>query len=123
MHKRTILISLLLIMVIFYCVMNTRMEKFVNGYEIPIVVVCWNNYFFVKNFVNQLKKYKNPIILLDNNSNYQPLLYYYKDIKEELGERIEIRLLEENYGHNVYLTRKEILPDIYILSDPDLEWN
>jgi hypothetical protein len=99
------------------------MESFVNGHEIPVVVICWNNYYFVKNFVHQLKKYKNPIILIDNNSSYQPLLDYYDEIKNELGGRIEVRLLEENYGSNVYLTLKHTLPDIYILSDPDLELN
>lgn len=126
MYKRAIFLSLLFILVIFiveYYGMKPKIEKFTNSYEIPVVVICWNNYFFVKNFVNQLKRYKNPIILLDNNSNYQPLLDYYKDIKKELGERIEIRLLEENYGHLVYMTLKDTLPDIYILSDPDLELN
>jgi hypothetical protein len=91
--------------------------------EIPIVVICWNNYYFVNNFVNQLKRFPNPIILLDNNSNYQPLLDYYKKIKAELKDKIEIRLLKKNYGHTVYKQFKHTLPDIYILSDPDLELN
>jgi len=91
--------------------------------DIPVVVICWNNYFFVKNFVNQLKQFENPIILLDNKSTYQPILDYYKEIKEELKEKIEIRLLEENFGHTVYLKLKDTLPDVYILSDPDLELN
>jgi hypothetical protein len=77
----------------------------------------------VNNFVNQLKRFPNPIILLDNNSNYQPLLDYYKKIKAELKDKIEIRLLKKNYGHTVYKQFKHTLPDIYILSDPDLELN
>ena len=92
-----------------------------NPYDIPIIVICFNNYYFVKNFVNQIKKYKNPIILLDNNSRYKKLLDYYKEIKNDLGDKIDIRLLEQNYGHRVYLTLKNELPNIYILSDPDLE--
>lgn len=95
--------------------------KFTN--MIPIVVICWNNLTFVKNFVKQLKKYNNPIILLDNKSNYSPIFEYYKEIKNELKEKITIHLLDKNYGHKVYLELAEYLPDIYILSDPDLELN
>jgi hypothetical protein len=91
--------------------------------DIPIVIICWNNYFFVKNFINQLKKFSNPIILLDNNSSYKPLLDYYIEIKNELKNKIEIRMLEKNYGHNVYIELSNTLPDIYLLSDPDLELN
>lgn len=90
---------------------------------IPVVVICWNNMTFIKGFVNQLKKYKNPILLLDNKSTYEPLLNYYKEIKDELKDKITIRLLEENYGSEVYTKLKQELPDIYLLSDPDLELN
>jgi len=91
--------------------------------EIPIVVIAYNNLFFVRNFIEQLKKFKNPIILIDNNSTYPPLLEYYRAIKEELGSKIDIRLLNYNYGSGVYMTLKETLPPIFILSDPDLELN
>uniref|UniRef100_A0A6C0B8B7 Glycosyltransferase 2-like domain-containing protein n=1 Tax=viral metagenome TaxID=1070528 RepID=A0A6C0B8B7_9ZZZZ len=97
--------------------------KYSSLKQIPIVVICWNNYYFVKNFINQLKRFPNPIILLDNKSNYKPLLDYYKKIKSELKDKIEIRMLDKNYGHTVYKQLKNILPDIYILSDPDLELN
>jgi len=90
---------------------------------IPIVIISWNNYYFVKHFIEQIKHFNNPIIVLDNNSNYQPLLDYYKDIKLELNEKIDIRLLSENHGHLVYAKLSHELPDIYILSDPDLELN
>jgi hypothetical protein len=91
--------------------------------KIPIVVIAYNNLFFVRNFIDQLKKYENPIILFDNNSTYEPLLQYYKEIKEELGSKIDIRLMDENYGSGVYMTFKHTLPQVFILSDPDLELN
>jgi hypothetical protein len=91
--------------------------------KIPIVLICWNNLTFVRNMVNQIKKYEQPIILLDNNSNYQPLIDYYDEIKNELQDKIEIRRYDTNHGHKVYLKMKDTLPDIYILSDPDLELN
>ena len=61
--------------------------------------------------------------MLDNNSTYPPLLDYYKDIKSELKDKITIKRLNKNYGHTVYLKLKKQLPNIFILSDPDLELN
>ena len=122
---KVIIQFLFLFIFIFYIIYKIfyLKENFDTSYNIPIVVICYNNYFFVKNFVNQIKKYKNPIILLDNNSNYHKLLDYYKEIKNELGNKIDIRIFNENYGHKVYLKLKNELPNIYILSDPDLELN
>ena len=77
----------------------------------------------IKNFVNQIKRLPNPIIILDNKSGYLPIFDYYNELKNELKDKIDIRLLDQNYGHNVYLTLKDTLPNIYILSDPDLELN
>lgn len=91
--------------------------------DIPIVVISWNSLTFVRNFIDQLKKFPNPIIILDNNSHYPPLLEYYDFIEKELGSKINVILLPENYGHLVYLKRHDLLPKIYILSDPDLQLN
>jgi len=43
--------------------------------------------------------------------------------QKNYDELIEIRNLEQNYGHRVYITLKDTLPDVYLLSDPDLELN
>ena len=91
--------------------------------KIPIVVIAYNNLFFVKNFILQIKKYDNPIIVLDNKSTYEPLLEYYKELKEDLGSKIDIRFLDDNYGSGVYKIFRNSLPRIFILSDPDLELN
>jgi len=91
--------------------------------NIPIVVIAYNNLFFIRNFINQLKKYDNPIILFDNKSTYEPLLNYYKEIKGELGSKIDIRLLDKNQGCGVANVYKDSLPSIFILSDPDLQLN
>ena len=69
--------------------------------KIPIVVICWNELTYIKNMVDQLKHYNHPIILLDNHSTYEPLLEYYKEIKKELGNKIERRMLKKNYGCTV----------------------
>lgn len=90
---------------------------------LPIVVIAWNNLFFVRRFIDQLRRLPNPIIVLDNGSEYVPLLDYYTVIKQDLGARIEIRRLGQNYGHKVYQILAHTLPMVYILSDPDLQLN
>ena len=123
----SIILLILLILYIIYIYYNNYKNNNVNNEyftnEIPIVIICWNNYYFVKNFVSQLLKYDNPIIILDNHSDYPELLDYYKEIKTELKDRIDIRMLDKNYGHKVYITLKDTLPNVYILSDPDLQLN
>lgn len=91
--------------------------------DIPIVIISWNSLTFTKKFIEQMKKFSNPIIVLDNKSTFQPLLDYYKEIKEKLKDRIDIRLLDQNYGHEVYKILADKLPKIYLLSDPDIEIN
>lgn len=90
---------------------------------IPIVVIARNNLFFVRNFMNQLKKYENPIIIFDNNSTYAPMFDFYKEIKEEFGSKIDIRQLDINEGCGVASVYKDNLPPVFILSDPDLQLN
>jgi len=127
--NNTIILILLILfgLYILYTFFNHKEEIIdadnIDADNIPIVVICWNNLTFVKNFVNQITKYKNPIILLDNKSDYPALLNYYREIKNELKDKITIKLLDKNYGHRVYLKLRNNLPDIFILSDPDLELN
>lgn len=91
--------------------------------EIPHVIIAWNNLTFVKSFVEQVMELSTKIIILDNNSEYQPLLDYYRHLEEAYGNKFDIRRLDQNYGHRVYTTLKDTLPDIYVLSDPDLLLN
>jgi len=95
----------------------------INPEDIPVVIISWNNLHFLRSFIEQLKPYKNPIIVLDNMSDYPPLLQYYKDVEEDLGARIDIRMLDKNYGHTVYQTLADQLPNVFILSDPDIRFN
>jgi hypothetical protein len=141
MSKRYIkylIIIIIIFIFIYYYNKSKAIEKYTSEYssifeplkklqqngedplKIPIVLICWNNLTFVKGFVDQLKKYKNPIVLLDNNSDYAPMQEYYKNIKDE---QITVVLLDKNYGHTVYEDFKQHFPNIYILSDTDLELN
>ena len=58
--------------------------------QIAICIIAWNNLFFVRRFVDQIRILPNPIIILDNHSSYQPLLEYYHMLKAELKDRQRI---------------------------------
>jgi len=88
--------------------------------QIPIIVIGWNNLFFVRRFIDQIRCLPNPIVILDNNSSYEPLLEYYRTLTDR---RFTIHRLPENYGHEVYKKRADLLPNLYVISDPDLELN
>jgi hypothetical protein len=94
--------------------------------DLTLVIIAWNNLFFVRRFIDQIVKLKipNPILILDNASTYQPLFSYYQELKTGLlKDRIEIWYIAENLGHEVYKKLSSNLPQIYLLSDPDLELN
>jgi len=88
--------------------------------NISVVVIGYNQYTFIKNMVEQLEKFTSDIIVVDNNSNYQPLLDYYRD-------DFKYTLLKKNfnYGYTVYRQKfvQDLVGDFYILTDPDLKFN
>lgn len=89
-----------------------------NIFEIPILINNRNRYTYLKQMVDWLTEagYKN-IIVLDNDSNYQPLLEYYKTAP------VKVIYLKENVGYlslwksGVY---KQFYTDYYVYSDPDV---
>jgi hypothetical protein len=92
--------------------------------SIPVVIIAYNNLTFVRSFVQQLLRITKKIIIIDNNSTYPAILEYYEMIQKELGEQIEVRRKDRNYGFTVvYEQELNTLPDVFVLSDPDLELN
>ncbi len=91
--------------------------------DIPVVVIAWNNLTFVKNFVNQIQHITNKIIIMDNASTYPPMFEYYDALEKQDIDKYEIRRFSTNYGHNVCYLFLDTLPDIFVMSDPDLQLN
>ena len=89
--------------------------------DIPLVIIAWNNLTFVKRFLEQTMHLTQKIIILDNNSEYAPLLEYYTYLEHTYPNKFDIRRLPHNYGHTVYQKLQHTLPGIYVLSDPDLQ--
>ena len=94
--------------------------------QIPIVIVSHNNYKYVRNTLLQLesinKEYLKNIIIMDNNSTDSDTINYLKDLS---GHRIIWK--KTNDGPWITTTINtdiyNILPDKFILTDPDLEFN
>lgn len=91
---------------------------------IPILIICHNNHIYVDNTVKQLikinKDYKGAIIIVNNASTDPNTISYL--------EKCEINIIQnanngpwiaENCNKHIY----DILPDKFILTDPDLQFN
>jgi FkbM family methyltransferase len=91
----------------------------------PIIIISFNNYKYVENTINQLdkinKEYLKHIIILDNNSNDIDTIEYLKNLN------YKIIYNNENNGpwidtfYNIHIYNE--LPEKFILTDPDLEFN
>jgi GT2 family glycosyltransferase len=93
--------------------------------DIPIIIICYNNYRYVQNTLSQLlninKEYYKNIIIINNNSTCLNTIEYLNNVdvrvinnKENLGPWITF-----NNNKHIY----DILPDKFILNDPDLKFN
>ena len=95
--------------------------------SVPILIISYNNYKYVQNTINQILKinpsYQTDIIIIDNNStDYETKLYltkinvnvYYNTININPPPQITPNINEHLYNQ---------LPEKFILTDPDLEFN
>ena len=88
---------------------------------IPVVVICYNNYKYVMNTLAQLEKYGAEIIILNNNSTCENTVQYLKTLHHRVIWRDENRgpWIDPCSNSDIY----DILPDKFIITDPDLEFN
>lgn len=93
--------------------------------NIPILIICYNNYKYIENMLNQLlkinEKYYKNIIILDNLSTCIDTVHFLKNTN------VKVIYNTENAGpHITAYNNKHIydsLPDKFILTDPDLQFN
>ena len=91
---------------------------------IPIYIICYNNGFYVENTIKQLKLKNIPdeqIIIINNNSNGPETI----NILKILSEIYKIINFDTNHGHRVWVHHNiwNNLPEYFIITDPDLEYN
>ncbi len=91
---------------------------------IPIIIPSYNQLTYLRNLINWWHFYypENEIIILDNGSDYGPLLQYYKDFDTTISATIIM------YSENICAKNlKEFIEtsikgkyDYYVISDPDI---
>lgn len=86
---------------------------------IKALIINYNRLILPRNMADYLSECEITPIIIDNCSDYPPLLEYYKTCKHEVYHA------DRNYGHNVIwkldlLTKLNITGD-YIISDSDLD--
>jgi hypothetical protein len=92
--------------------------------NVPILIISFNNPTYTTMMVNQLLHMGcTNIIIYDNMSSSNGMLECLNGLSVING--VKVQRLEKNYGPRVF-TRDEIfvsLPDIFVVTDPDLEFN
>lgn len=92
-----------------------------NPLSIPIIIISFNQLFYLKPLVDFLlnRGFEN-IIIVDNKSTYPPLLNYFDEIKR----RVTIEYMDDNYGHKVFFENKNLQKKYgkgyYVITDADI---
>jgi hypothetical protein len=92
-----------------------------NYKSIPVIIISFNQLFYLKQLIDFLKKcrYSN-IVIIDNNSTYEPLLDYFQTIESS----VTLHRLNENLGHLVFWKNKELFKKYskgyYVVTDADI---
>jgi hypothetical protein len=93
--------------------------------DIPIIVICYNNYKYVKNTLEQIlkinKEYYKNIQILNNKSTCLNTIDFLNtvDVKVIHNSSNNGPWINNDCNKNIY----DILPDKFILTDPDLKFN
>lgn len=92
--------------------------------DIPIIIVCYNNYKYVENMLNQIRiinplYYKN-IHIVNNCSNCEKTIHFLQTTDVDVIQNHENSgpWITDTQNRHIY----NMLPDKYILTDPDLEF-
>lgn len=88
--------------------------------NIHVFIISFNNLNYLKQIIKSLEKYQlTNIHIVDNNSDYPPLLDYLNN------SPYEVHRMEKNWGHKVlWISHKfdNIISKLpYIVTDPDIE--
>ncbi|PRD46223.1 glycosyltransferase [Sphingobacterium haloxyli] len=101
-----------------------------NPNSIPVIIINYNQLDNLKKLVDFLLERKvDNIVIIDNKSDYPPLLEYYKKIQP----RVSVELMNKNHGHMVFFENEDLqkkygqgyyfITDADILPNPNLPAN
>lgn len=92
-----------------------------NPLSIPIIIINFNQLFYLNKLVEFLlnRKFEN-IVIIDNNSTYSPLLDYYKEIES----KVTIEYMNVNLGHMAFFESEYLQSKYgngyYVVTDADI---
>lgn len=94
-----------------------------NPKLIPIVIINFNQLFYLKKLVDFLvARNFEKIVIVDNLSTYPPLLEYYK----KLPRTVIVERMKENYGHMVFFQNTKLQEKygkgFYVVTDADINF-
>lgn len=103
------------------CFNSVVREQEKDPKKIPIIIISFNQLYYLKQLIDFLKKHDyNNIVIIDNNSTYKPLLDYFETIES----LVSIYRLNENLGHLVFWKNKELFDKyskgFYVVTDSDI---
>lgn len=95
-------------------------EKQFTKPNLSSVIISYNQPSFIEEMVRQLEPYTKDIIVIDNNSSSETLLYYF-----DTSYPYTLLKLKENLGPTVHTDPniQKLLGEVYILTDPDIRFN
>lgn len=87
---------------------------------IPVLIICFNNYKYVKHMIQQLKKLDDIKVIIINNCSTCPYTINY--LKLGATEGFNVINVSNNSGNNAYRIASiyDSLPEQFALTDPDL---
>lgn len=99
----------------------TGIKQNFNHKNIPIIIISFNQLYYLKQLIDFLKKHNySNIVIIDNNSSYPPLLDYFDTIETT----VTLHRLNENFGHLVFWENKELFDKYskgyYVVTDADI---
>ena len=93
--------------------------------DIPIIIICYNNYLYVKNTLEQLlkinKEYYKNVYILNNASTCLNTINFLNNI--------DVRVINNSVNSGPWISSSnnkhiyDVLPNKFILTDPDLKLN
>jgi len=93
--------------------------------DIPIVIICYNNYLYVKNTLEQIlkinKEYYKNVQIVNNKSTCLNTINFLNNIDVKVIHNLESNgpWISSNKNKHIY----DVLPNKFILTDPDLKLN
>lgn len=96
-------------------------EQRKNPLTIPVIIINFNQLYYLRQLIDfLLERQFQHIVIVDNNSDYPPLMQYYLEMKN----RISVEYMENNYGHMVFFREKSLQQKYgrgyFFLTDADI---